>query len=39
MIYFKYLKDCMEYRDKYYKGKNYAIRYDFERSMYYVSPF
>ena len=37
MIYFKYLKDAMAYRDKHQKG--YAIRFDNERKMYYVAPF
>lgn len=37
MIYFRYLADAQRYRDKYQKG--YAIRFDSEKHMYYVSPF
>ncbi len=37
-MYFKYLKDAMEYAEKYRKGMKNVFRYDNEMKMFYISP-
>ena len=37
-MYFKYLKDAMEYAEKYRKGMKIVFRYDNVVKMFYISP-
>ena len=37
-MYFKYLKDAVEYAKKYLKDKRCVYRFDSDMKMYYISP-